>query len=105
MLEPSLQGANGGQRLVGESTVQHQLDQSGSPCRMFPPQAHGGLYQGFGGLGCRCSTLVVGRVQGIWPPTTEAGEQIPDGARCEAQGLGDGGAILAVLVAPPDGLA
>jgi hypothetical protein len=73
-LEPSLQGANGGQRLVGESAVQHHLDQSGSPGRMFPPQAHGGLHQGFGGLGCRRSTLVVGRVQGIRTTTTEAVE-------------------------------
>jgi hypothetical protein len=104
-LEPSLQGANGGQRLVGESAVQHHLDQSGSPGRMFPPQAHGGLHQGFGGLGCRRSTRVVRRVQGIRTTTTEAVEQIPDGARRQAKGLGDGGAILAVLVAPPDGLA
>jgi hypothetical protein len=85
--------------------VQHHLNQSGSPSRMFPAQAQGGLHQGFGGLGCRRSTLVVGRVQDIWPPTTEAGEQTPDGAWRQAKGLGDGGAILAILVEPPDGLA
>jgi hypothetical protein len=34
----------------------------------------------------------------------EAMDQPPDSARAEAEDLGDGGTILAVLIAPPDGL-
>jgi hypothetical protein len=72
---------------------------------MLPTQVQGGLHEGFGGLGRRRPALVVGRAQEGRFTTTEAAQQMPDGARRQAEGSGDGGAILAILVAPPDGLA
>jgi hypothetical protein len=85
--------------------MHHHADQAGPPGRMLAPQAQGGLHQGFGGLGCGRSATVVGRKQGLRIATTETTQEMPDGARQQAEGVGDGGAILAILVAPPDGLA
>jgi hypothetical protein len=72
---------------------------------MVATQAKDGLHEGFGGLGRRRPTPVVGRAQEDRITTAATAQQMPDGARCQTEGLGDGGAILAILVAPPDRLA
>jgi hypothetical protein len=103
--EPSLERPHGRQCVVGELMVQHHADQAGPPGRMLAAQAEGGLHERFGEPGCRRSASVVGRGQGVRVATTEAVQEMPDGARLQAEDLGDGGAILAILVASPDGLA
>jgi len=103
-LEPSLQGADGGQGPVGEPAVQHHADQTGSPGRMVPPQVHGGSDQRFGGLGCRGPARLVGGDDRRRARPAEAAGPAADGARLEVEGRGDGRDILAGLEAPPDGL-
>jgi hypothetical protein len=72
---------------------------------MVTTQVNNGLHKRFGGLG-RCRTApVVGRNQQGRITTAATVQEMPDGARGQTEGLGDGGAILALLVAPPDGLA
>jgi hypothetical protein len=48
---------------------------------------------------------LIGGWHSRWATAPEAAEQLPDGAGSKAEGRGDGGAILAVLETPPDGLA
>src|SRR2546428_11051462 len=72
---------------------------------MLPAEALGGLHEEFCGLGRHRSAPVVGGKLNGLTVLPNALEQMSDGSRCEAEGLGDGGAILAGLVAPPDGLA
>jgi hypothetical protein len=72
---------------------------------MSAPQVEGGLHQRIGGPGRRRPAPVVRGGQGGRVLTTEAVEQVAVRARGKVEGRGDGGAILAILVATPDGLA
>ena len=103
--EPALERPRGRQRALGELVAQHHADQSGPPGRMLPPQVEGGSDERIGGLGCRRPAPVIRRGQGGRIAVTEAVEQAADRARGQVEGAGDGGAILAILIATPDGLA
>jgi hypothetical protein len=71
---------------------------------MLAPQFEGGLDQRLGGLGRRRPAPVVRRGQSDRIATLEAVEQTPDRPRGQLEGLSDGGAVLTILVAPPDRL-
>ena len=103
--EPPLQGAHGGRCLVGMSVSEHHADQSRPPTRVLAAQAQGRLHEGFRGLRCRGPATVIGGHHSGLPPLTEAADQVADGARGEAEGRSNGGAILTVQETPPDGLA
>jgi hypothetical protein len=72
---------------------------------MVATQVNHGLQERFGRLGRRRPAPVVGGNQQGRITTAATAQEMPDGARDQTEGLGDGGAILALLVAPPDGLA
>jgi hypothetical protein len=103
--EPSLERADGRHRAIGESVAQPHADQARPPGRVLAAQIQGRLHKPIGGLGRGRPAAVVGGGQEGRVATTEAVEQMPDRARRQVEGTGDGGAILAGLVAPPDGLA
>jgi hypothetical protein len=104
-VEPALQGAFGRQRVVGALAAQHHADQARPPGRVLPTQADGRLHDRLRERRGRGPTAVIGGPHGGRAPMPEAKDQLADGARGQAEGRGDGGAILAILVAPPDGLA
>jgi hypothetical protein len=104
-LKPELPGADGGDGVVREPTAPPHANQLGAPGRMLPPPTQDRLDEGLGGLGRGRPTPVIGGEQGVGIAVTEAVQQMPDGARHQTQGRGDGGTVLAILVAPPDGLA
>jgi hypothetical protein len=103
--EPALERAFGGQRVIRKSAAQHHADQARSPCGMLAAKPYGGLHDRHRRLRCRGPATVIGGDQGGLAFLTEPANQAADGARGEAEGLSDGGAILAVLRAAPDGLA
>src|SRR5262249_31682297 len=75
------------------------------PGRVLPAEVQGGLKDRRVGLGSGLPASVVRGEEGIRSAEPEAAEQAPDGARGQAQGGGDGRAILALAGAAPDGLA
>jgi hypothetical protein len=103
--QPSLERADRRHRVVGELVAEHHADQAGPPSGMVATQVNNGLDERFGGLGRRGAAPVVGGNQHGRITTTATAQEMPDGTRNQTEGLGDGGAILALLVAPPDGLA
>jgi hypothetical protein len=100
-----LQGAFAGRVVVGESAVQDHANQAGSPKRVLAAQGQGRLHDRLRWLGGRGPAVVIVGEHGGLALMAETVDQPSDGARGQSQGLGDGGAILAVLVAPPDGQA
>ena len=100
-----MQRAYGGLRVVRESAVKHHADTNLTPqvgcSRRKLKEACTTDCAGFG--------VAVPQVRGGDPSVLtvlpEAAEQLPDSPRSEAEDLGGGEAILAVLVASPDGLA
>ncbi len=105
-LQPPLQGAHHGQGLlIGELASQHHADQTGTPTGVGAAQVQSRLHKGFRRLRCRGPTTVIGGHHRGFSFPTEALNQRADGAWGEAQGHGDGGAVLTVAEAPPDGLA
>jgi hypothetical protein len=103
--EPALQGAFGGRGAIGEAVAQHHADQSRSPGGMLGAEAYSCLHNRPSGLGCPGTARPVGRFQGRRTLLPEASDQAPHGAWVEAEGRGDRTGVLAILGAPPDGLA
>jgi hypothetical protein len=104
-LQPTLQGAHDGQGLVGELASQHHADQTRTPAWVGAAQVQSRLHEGFRRFRCRGPTTAIGGHHRGLSLLTEALNQRADGAWGEAQCHGDGGAILTVVEAPPDGLA
>jgi hypothetical protein len=103
--EPALQGAFGGRGPIGEAVAQHHADQARSPGGMLGAEAYSRLHNRSRGLGCLSAARSVGGFQGRRTLLPKASDQAPDGAWVEAQGRGDSAGVLAILGAPPDGLA
>ena len=85
--------------------AQHHADQARPPGRVFPAEAQGGLQNGLRGLRGGLPTSVVRGEESVLTAPPESAEQMTDGPRGEAQGRGDRRTVLAILEAPPDGLA
>jgi hypothetical protein len=83
---------------------QDHTDQARSPARVLPAQAYGCLNNPLRRLGSPRAATVIGRAHTGLSLLAEAVDQLPDGAWAEAEDLSDGGTILAVLIAPPDGV-
>ena len=104
MPEPALECPGRRQGIRGELVAQHHADQAGPPGGMLASQFQRGLDQRIGGLGRRRPAPVVRRGQSDRIATPEAGEQISDRPRGQVEGLGNGSAVLTILVATPDRL-
>jgi len=104
-LQPALQGAHRGQGLVGKLAAQHHAEQARTPTGVGAAQVQDCLHEGVGWSRGRGPTTAIGRQHRVWSLLPEALNQGADGARGQAQGHGDGGAILTVAEALPDGLA
>jgi hypothetical protein len=102
--EPTLKCPGRRQGILGELVTQHHADQAGPPGGMLTSQIEGGLDQRISGLGRRRPAPVVRRGQRKRLATPEAVEQMPDRPRGQVEGLGNGGAVLTILVATPDRL-
>jgi hypothetical protein len=103
--EPALQGPFRRRGEVRFSAAQHHADQARPPGRMFPAEAQGGLQNGLRGLRGGLPASVVRGEKRVLAAMPKAVEQTTDGPRGEAQGRGDSRAVLAILKAPPEGLA
>jgi hypothetical protein len=99
--EPALQGAFGGGGVRGESAAEHHADQARSPTRVLATQGQGRLHDRLRVGRCRGPAAAITGAHGRLALLSEAVDQPPDGAWGEPESRGDGGAILAIQVAPP----
>jgi len=102
--EPALQGAFAGQLGRGVVPGEEDADETGAPSRVFPAQGEGVVAQLLDAGGARVGAAVVGRRERGVSLEAPAAQELADGTRHEAEGLGNGGDGLAALVAPQDGL-
>jgi hypothetical protein len=100
-LEPSLEGAFGGQ---GSDSLLRQVDpdQAGPPGGMIPTELDGGLEGRMGWW--RIRAVVVIGYQTRLTPFTPPPQQVPDGARGEVEGLAQLRGRRSLLPTPPHGL-
>jgi hypothetical protein len=103
--EPALQGPLRRWRAIRLLAAQQDADQARPPTRVFPAEAQGGLQDGLRGLRGGLATAVVRGEESVGAAALETAEQTTDGSRGQAQGRGDRRPVLALLEAPPDGLA
>jgi hypothetical protein len=83
---------------------QEHTDQARPPGGVLPAQRYGRLDNRLRLLRRHGAAPVIGGDHTGFSLLAEAMDQPPDGARGEAEDLGDGGTILAILIAPPDGV-
>ena len=84
---------------------EQDTDQAGPPGGVLAAERDGLVIQLLGSVGAGAGAVVVSRSQHgcrLLPP---AAQQLADGARRQAEGLGDEGGRLATAVAAQDGLA
>jgi hypothetical protein len=105
LVEPALQGALGRQGRPGVVAFEEDADQPASPGGVLPAQGEGFVTQGVVALGAGATAAPVGGRERVWPLVVEAPEETADGARVQAEFLGDGGSGLLALLALPEGLA
>jgi hypothetical protein len=83
---------------------EHHADQACSPTRVRAAAVQGRLHEGLRRFRCRGPTTAIGGHHGGLPLLTEASNQRADSARGEAECPSDGGAILTIAEALPNGL-
>ena len=103
--QPALERAFGGQGARGELRAQHHADQSRAPTRVFAAEAQDRLDERLGGPRRAGPAVVVRGVQGGSALAAEPLDQTANGARIEGPSSGDGGDVLVVAGAFPDGFA
>jgi hypothetical protein len=103
LMQPSLQGADGGQRGGGVLLAELHPDQSGAPGGMFATQQNGRLDQH--GVGARLpwAAVVVSWEQPGVAVLAEALAPVPHGPRRQVEGFGQLGDRLALLPAMEEG--
>jgi hypothetical protein len=83
---------------------QEHTDQARPPTGVLPAQSYGRLDNRLRLLRRPGAAPVIRGDHTGLSLLVKAMDQPPDGARGKAEDLGDGGTILAILIAPPDGV-
>jgi hypothetical protein len=102
--QPALERAFGRQEDGGELMAQHHADQSRAPSRMRAAEVQDRLDERLGGRVRVGPTAVIGGIQGGLAPLPQPRDQTTNRTRIEGEFGGDGGRILIVADATPDGL-